>query len=226
MSNGQTKRVNLTLHLSPGDSQADLRTAVKLSQWHSKLQQSSDAREEVVMEMRAFHRDVYLAGLQLHLLNPQLCHHVAESMGREHLTLPELITELVRCGLLPEGTPIGPADNQRDDFSAQQLRQLQELLQQAMPEALPAAPAAVAAAAPAQEMSAAQQAEFAHLRRELESMRTLLEQQSLQLAQLRRGEKASVHAASPSGNNTEEMNLADIAAPAEKMKKIRQKGIF
>ncbi|HEY1844359.1 MAG TPA: hypothetical protein VGH05_05810 [Buttiauxella sp.] len=230
MSNGQTKRVNLTLHLSPGDSQADLRTVAKLSQWHGQLQQSAEAREDVAAEMRTFHRDVYLAGLQLHLLNPQLCHHVAESMGREHLTLPELVTELVRCGLLPKGTPIGATEKSNEDFSAQQLEQLQKLLQQAIPESLPAAPAAVtteaAVSQPAQEMSAAQQAEFAHLRRELEGMRTLLEQQSLQLAQMRRSEKAAVQAVSPASNNAEEMNLAEMDAPTEKMKKIRQKGIF
>jgi hypothetical protein len=227
MSNGQTKRVNLTLHLSPGDSQADLRTVAKLSQWHGQLQQSAEAREDVAAEMRTFHRDVYLAGLQLHLLNPQLCHHVAESMGREHLTLPELVTELVRCGLLPKGTPIGATEKSNEDFSAQQLEQLQKLLQQAIPESLPAAVTTEAAVSqPAQEMSAAQQAEFAHLRRELESMRTLLEQQSLQLAQMRRSEKAAVQAVSPASNNAEEMNLAEMDAPTEKMKKIRQKGIF
>jgi hypothetical protein len=151
-------------------------------------------------------------------------------MGREHLTLPELVTELVRCGLLPKGTPIGAAEKSNEDFSAQQLEQLQKLLQQAIPESLPATPAAVttkaAVSQPAQEMSAAQQAEFAHLRRELEGMRTLLEQQSLQLAQMRRSEKAAVQAVSPASNNAEEMNLAEMDAPTEKMKKIRQKGIF
>lgn len=229
MRNGQTKRVNLTLHLSPGDSQADLRTVAKLSQWHRRLQESGEAREDVAAEMRAFHRSVYLAGLQLHLLSPQLCHHVAESIGREPLTLPELVTELVRCGLLPEGTPIHTAVTKSEDFSAQQLQQLQALLQQALPEPSSAASAPLAGeeAMPArtQEMSAAQQAEFAHLRHELASMRTLLEQQSVQLAQLRRGEKNALQEPARS-NHAEEIDLAEIATPTEKMKKIRQKGIF
>jgi hypothetical protein len=225
MSNGQTKRIKLTLHLSPADSQADLRAVAKLSQWHGQLQQSVDTREDVAMDMRTFHRDVYLAGLQLRLLNPQLCHHVAESIGREHLTLPHLVTELVRCDLLPKGTSGGAVEKPSEDFSAQQMQQLQKLLQQAVP----AAPAAVAVEAAVsqttQEMSSAQLAEFAHLRRELVSMRTLLEQQSLQLAQLRRSEKAVVQDASRSGQ-AEEINLAEMDAPTEKMKKIRQKGIF
>jgi hypothetical protein len=225
MSNGQTKRIKLTLHLSPADSQADLRAVAKLSQWHGQLQQSVDTREDVAMDMRTFHRDVYLAGLQLRLLNPQLCHHVAESIGREHLTLPHLVTELVRCDLLPKGRSVDAVEKPSEDFSAQQMQQLQKLLQQAVP----AAPAAVAGEAAVsqttQEMSSAQLAEFAHLRRELVSMRTLLEQQSLQLAQLRRSEKAVVQDASRSGQ-AEEINLAEMDAPTEKMKKIRQKGIF
>ncbi|MCT4716240.1 hypothetical protein MUA01_14850 [Enterobacteriaceae bacterium H18W14] len=221
MSNGQTKRVNLTLHLNPGESQADLRTVAKLTQWHNSLKQDAGERDEAAMQMRAFHRNVYLAGLQLQLLSPQLCHHVAESISREHLTLPELVAELARCELLPEGTPVNaPAT---EDFSKQQLKQLELLLKKALPDPVSAAPALPQSVS--QEMSEGMQAEFVHLRNELESVRALLEKQNLQLAQLRRSEKAAAQEPSRNGN-AEEIALAEITTSTEKMKKIRQKGIF
>lgn len=198
MSNGQSKRVNLTLHLNPGDSQADLRTCATLQRWHNKLKQEESSRVDATLIMRAFHRNIYLAGLQLQLLSPQLCHHVAESISRENMTLPDLVTELVRCELLPAGTPINTSVS--GEFSEQQLKQLQQ-------------------------MNTAQHADFSPLCKNLEQIRTLLENQSLQLAQLSRSDTTQVQEVTSKGGS-EEMDLNEIAVPIEKMKKIRQKGIF
>lgn len=227
MSKGQTSRVNFSLYLSPAQSQADLRTMTVLQQLHRQLKQSGSDRNDVNMETRTFHRNVYLAGLQLHQLNPQLCHHVAESIGREHLTLPELAEELVRCELLPVEIPAAPSA-QNTDFSAQQLEQLRQVFEQSIPEVKTAepAPSAVSETIQAEGISAEQQAEFTHLRSELARMSKLLEQQNLQLQQLRLSQRAPAVVEPTRNGNAEEVDLADIAPPTEKMKKIRQKGIF
>lgn len=93
MRKGQIRRVNLSLHLTPEQSHADLRAMQQLQQWHQSVNQSASV-DDSNMEIRAFHRDVYLAGLQLFLMDPALCHHVAESLGRENLTLETLLSEL------------------------------------------------------------------------------------------------------------------------------------
>lgn len=93
MRKGQIRRVNLSLHLTPDQSRADMRAMQQLQKWHQSMNQS-DSIDDTNMEIRAFHRNVYLAGLQLHLLDPSLCHHVAESLGREHLSLAALLSEL------------------------------------------------------------------------------------------------------------------------------------
>ena len=93
MRKGQIRRVNLSLHLAPEQSRADRRAMQQLQQWHQSVNQSASV-DDSNMEIRAFHRDVYLAGLQLFLLDPALCHHVAESLGRENLTLDALLGEL------------------------------------------------------------------------------------------------------------------------------------
>jgi hypothetical protein len=171
MRNGPIRRVNLSLHLTPEQSHADLRAMQQLQQWHQAVGQSASV-DDSNMTIRAFHRDVYLAGLQLFLLDPALCHHVAESLGRENLTLEALLGELQ-----PQAQP---------DESSLPLAELQKI------------------------------------RDEIAALRPLMEQQKLALQQLRMSAKSS-SAAAPERDNVE---VSQVDAPVEKMKKVRQKGIF
>lgn len=221
MSNRHIRRVNLSLHLSPEHSRADLRAMLQLKKWHQELNQTGSHPGDANMEMRRFHRNVYLAGLQLQLLNPQLCSHVAEAMGREKLTLDELCGELVSAQLLPIPPGDAPAPEpatSSDDFSKQQLRQMRAL----MSEALSRQPAPVVA--PPDESS---REELTLLRGEVAQLKTLLNQQNLLLQQLRMSGRAAAPAAeSTKSGQTEELDLSTLGAPAQKMKQIRQKGIF
>lgn len=221
MSNRHIRRVNLSLHLSPEHSRADLRAMLQLKKWHQELNQTGNHPGDANMEMRRFHRNVYLAGLQLQLLNPQLCSHVAEAMGREKLTLDELCGELVSAQLLPIPPGDAPAPEpatSSDDFSKQQLRQMRAL----MSEALSRQPAPVAP--PPDESS---REELTLLRGEVAQLKTLLNQQNLLLQQLRMSGRAAAPAAeSTKSGQTEELDLSTLGAPAQKMKQIRQKGIF
>lgn len=113
MHKGQIRRVNLSLHLTPEQSHADRRAMQQLQKWHQSVNQA-DSVDDANMAIRGFHRDVYLAGLQLFLLDPALCHHVAESLGRENLTLSALLGELQ------------PAPENQEEPSAQ-LMELQKI---------------------------------------------------------------------------------------------------
>jgi hypothetical protein len=210
MRNRQTRRVNLSLHLSPEQSRADLRAMLQLKQWHQALQQGESDVNDANMAIRRFHRNVYLAGLQLHLLKPQLCSHVAESLGRESLTLESLCGELQQAGLLP-GEKSAEAE---EAFSAAQREQLLALMGQAMQQSPPAAPQAVTSE------------ETVKLRHEVAELKTLLEQQHLLLQQLRVNGRTAAGPAPARGGQAEEVDLSAVAAPTQKMNKVRQKGIF
>lgn len=112
MRKGQIRRVNLSLHLTPDQSRADLRAMQQLQAWHQSMDKATSI-DDTNMEIRTFHRNVYLAGLQLHLMDPALCRHVAESLGREELTLAELLGEL-----MPQTV---------DDSSSEQMAQLEKI---------------------------------------------------------------------------------------------------
>jgi hypothetical protein len=216
MSKGTTRQVNFSLHLRPETSKADERVIRWLKQWHEEVKQGNDDRNNANMEIRAFHRRVYLAGLQLQLLEPQLCNAIAESIGSEALTLPELVGKLVRDNLLPEGVPMNgqTAGASAEHFSDVQLGQLKSLLEER-----------TAAMPVASSEAAGDHAEFVRLHAELDRMKTLLNQQTRLLQQLQRqGVSAPVAESKESG--TEESDVSAISAPSEKMQKIKQKGIF
>jgi hypothetical protein len=77
----------------------------------------SDSIDDSNMEIRAFQRNVYLAGLQLHPMDPALCRHVAEVSGREHLTPAELLSELQPQEVLAD----------RSDTASEHLSQLHKI---------------------------------------------------------------------------------------------------
>ena len=197
MHNRHLRRVNFSLHLAPEHSRADLHALAQLKRWRDALPESSGDLSEVNRQIRRFHRGVYLAGLQLQLLSPALCSHVAESLGRESLTLEMLCAELRRDGLLPD-EPVQGAGG----FSEPQLAQLRDLM-------------GATAASPHDS------GELAALREEVAGLRTLIAQQNRLLTQLERGSERPARGA---GSAPEEQDAA--AAPQEKLNKIRQKGIF
>ncbi|MGL5285966.1 MAG: hypothetical protein ACRC8D_07475 [Aeromonas sp.] len=233
MHKGQGKKLNLSLYLNPQHSRSDERAVEALQEWYLALRREGGSRDDISMTMRSFHRSVYLAGLQLYLLDPRLCHHVAESISREQLGVEELFAELQQCNLLPgESAATSALESGTDgSFSPQQLEQLQLLLghQLAAQESqreltgMGELPESVTA------LLTSQQQMLAGLQQELTRLRNLAEQQSTQLQQLRvsaRPVAAATTVETAKGSSTEVVDLSDLALPSEKMQKVRQKGIF
>lgn len=216
MSNRRIRRVDLSLHLSPEQTRADLRAMLELKKWHQALSQAGSNPGDVSMEMRRFHRNVYLAGLQLQLMSPPLCSHIAESLGRDALTLDELCRELASAGLLPFATapstpPVPEQSATGGDFSKQQLRQMRALMSDALQrQATPD--------------DASRQA-LNELQSEVAQLKVLLDRQNLLLQQLRTSGRAVEPESSKKGQ-AEALDVSALNAPTEKMKEIRKKGIF
>lgn len=210
MSNRQIRRVNLSLHLSPEHSRADLRAMLHLKKWHGEMNNTGGNTSDTSMEIRRFHRNVYLAGLQLQMLNPQLCSHVAESIGREALTLDALCAELIEGKLLPiaRETSLPAEQESNPEFSKQQLRQMRALMSEAT------------------QRKDKDDGELAAMRSEIAQLKGLLEKQHVLLQQLRMSGRAAPAAESLKASGAEEVDLSLLENQSQKMKLIKQKGIF
>ncbi|EHG7580632.1 MULTISPECIES: hypothetical protein [Citrobacter] len=213
MNNRQIRRVNLSLHLSPEHSRADLRAMLHLKKWHDDINQAGGNASDASMEVRRFHRNVYLAGLQLQMLNPQLCSHIAESIGRETLTLEALCAELSEGQLLPVAAA-EPASAPQNclEFSKQQLRQLRALMSDAM-QRQPV-------------VKEKDEGELAAMHDEIAQLKALLEKQHVLLQQLKMIARTTPAAESAKTSGAEEIDLSTLEAQTQKMKQIKQKGIF
>lgn len=234
MSNGQPKKLNLALYLDPVTSDADRAAMDALQQWYEDAKLSHGEQQDADMSsvVRLFHRDIYLAGLRLYLINPTFCRQIANALAQQQYSVEMLVQQGRACGLLPLEASNGPDDS---SFSEIQLEQLERLLSLSYAE--PRAGAASDPESSARPRSvdevtntelgrqlAEQGEQLNALMAELQRVRALAEQQATQLKQLKGGGRATESAASDT--SSDELSVADMAPQIAQMQKIRKKGVF
>src|SRR5690606_21021251 len=234
MSNGQPKKLNLALYLDPVTSDADRAAMDALQQWYEDAKLSHGEQQDADMSsvVRLFHRDIYLAGLRLYLINPTFCRQIANALAQQQYSVEMLVQQGRACGLLPLETSSGAGDS---SFSEIQLEQLERLLG-----AYNAEPRAGATTDPesslrptfADEVTntelgrqlAEQGEQLTALMAELQRVRALAEQQAAQLKQLKGGGGATASVAADTASD--ELSVAEMAPPIAQRQKDRRKGVF
>ncbi len=205
MSNGVARKLNLALYLNPETSDADRFAVGALREWYDKAKRSHTDRISLEMVVRLFHRDIYLAGLYVHLLNPRLSRSLSVALDSENLTSTAFWRHLHACGLSDDGSEASTAEEAL--FSPSQLTQLQQLL-------------------------AEQNAHIVAVQQELQQLRQLADNQARQLKRL---QGQALNAAAPDsgtqiseskGTSFESTDLSELMPPSAQLKKIKQKGLF
>lgn len=211
MAEAPAKKLKLPLYLNPVVSQADQVAMAALEQWYEQTRQSCGGPgAELEALIREFHRDLYLSGLHLYLINPRLCRHVAEALEVEP-SAAALDRELKACGLWPEGEAAQPGS---ETFSPAQLEQLQNLLSASNP-----------STADTRDSSALLR-QMTAMESELKQLRELVEAQSKQLRRINTAAPAEAVRPIQKDDGAEEMDVSDMAGQMEKIHQIRKKGVF
>lgn len=237
MSNGGARKLNLTLYVNPETSEADRRAVAVLQQWYRQAKQSHSERADLDMLVRLFHRDIYMAGLFLYQLSPRLCRSLALANEEPEARIDSLLQQLEICGLW-QAEATAPAASADAQVSAQ-LEALQQWLQRTLQEQseAPAAPASVDSSAlpeALQQQWQQQQQQMAQMQEQMQQLRQLAEAQSLQLQRLRAAPAASGRAGEASGSPSpaasqsgpQTATLSDVAPDPERLRRIKQKGLF
>ena len=210
MSNGVARKLNLALYLNPETSEADRFAVGALREWYDKAKRSHPDRTSLEMVVRLFHRDIYLAGLYVHLLNPRLSRSLSVALDSENLTSTAFWRQLHACGLSDDGSEASTAEETL--FSPSQLTQLQQLL-------------------------AEQNAHIVAVQQELQQLRQLADNQARQLKRLQGQPQSSgsqgagaqgsgTQISESKGTSFESTELSDLMPPTAQLKKIKQKGLF
>jgi len=196
-----TKRLTLLLNLNPGLSDADRYAIDMLKRWYHNAKQSHSVAADLEASVTRFHRDIYLSGLFLHLLDRTLPSHLADALTETQISTSTLLQFLEACGKTSCAS-----------FSDEQLDQFRTLLHEQQP---PTSAATVSTTDPQiltllQQIIAMQQAQIASMAQ--------LQQQGLHVA-ARRG---------PASNEQESgvLSEANVADKIEQVQKIKKKGIF
>ena len=205
MSNGVARKLNLALYLNPETSEADRFAVGALREGYDKAKRSHTDRTSLEMVVRLFDRDIYLAGLYIHLLNPRLSRSLSVALDSENLPATAFWRQLHACGLSDDGSEASTAEEAL--FSPSQLTQLQQLL-------------------------AEQNAHIVAVQQELQQLRQLADNQARQLKRLQGQPQSSAAPGSGTqiseskGTSFESTDLSELMPPSAQLKKIKQKGLF
>lgn len=117
-----TKRLTLLLNLNPGLSDADRYAIDMLKRWYHNAKQSHSVAADLEASVTRFHRDIYLSGLFLHLLDRTLPSHLADALTETQISTSTLLQFLEACGKTSSAS-----------FSDEQLDQFRTLLHEQQP---------------------------------------------------------------------------------------------
>lgn len=222
MSN-QVREIQLGLLLDP-ELESDRQALAELKRWYQRAKIINSDHDSFDFFKLRLHKNIYLSGLFLCLLEPNLVKFLAQHLNEENLSVEFLHQALTEHRLMPERheepealensvPPLAP-----DELANRIAAQLSPLLN------------AQGETAGLSEQNSQLQAQVGMLAERLQEQNQLLQQQSQMLDSLTRiGSQVSSspgRGSSPTAQPSEEVQLHDLSATAAKVRKVRAKGVF
>ena len=97
MSN-QLKRMTFSIFMDMGTLGSDRYAAGVLQSWQQRAAKIQESPEEFDFSQSRFHKDIYLSGMFLYMLAPNLCKAIAGALGPEQINLGTLRQVFARSG--------------------------------------------------------------------------------------------------------------------------------
>ncbi|MGE6109772.1 hypothetical protein [Aeromonas sobria] len=121
----QLKRMTFSIYMDPGALESDRYAVGVLQNWYQRARKIQDGSEEFDFSKSRFHKDIYLSGMFLYVLAPNLCKAIANALGPEQVSLTTLRHAFASCGFhLGEGASPGATDSLIDEIVARLAPQL------------------------------------------------------------------------------------------------------
>ncbi len=101
----QLKRMTFSIYMDPGALESDRYAVGVLQNWYQRARKIQDGSEEFDFSKSRFHKDIYLSGMFMYVLAPNLCKAIANALGPEQVSMTTLRHAFASCGFnLGEGS--------------------------------------------------------------------------------------------------------------------------
>ncbi|UBO76039.1 hypothetical protein KYK33_13035 [Aeromonas rivuli] len=102
--------MTFSIYMDPGALESDRYAVGVLQNWYQRARKIQDGAEEFDFSKSRFHKDIYLSGMFMYVLAPNLCKAVANALGPEQVSLMTLRHAFASCGFtLGEGSEASPS---------------------------------------------------------------------------------------------------------------------
>lgn len=249
----QLKRMTFSIYMDPGALESDRYAVGVLQNWYQRARKIQDGSEEFDFSKSRFHKDIYLSGMFMYVLAPNLCKAIANALGPEQVSMTTLRHAFASCGFnLGEGSAsaqpaadvmieqivarLSPRLGQGDTgglveeivsrLGEQQPTELWDELRQGMPAPLDHEQLAEAIAGKLP--SAAGEQDLAPLQSSIQQLSRQLEEQSRLIREQHRliQRLASAPGRQMTAAGDTEPLVEDLSNQVANMKKVKAKGIF
>lgn len=249
----QLKRMTFSIYMDPGALESDRYAVGVLQNWYQRARKIQDSSEEFDFSRSRFHKDIYLSGMFMYVLAPNLCKAIANALGPEQVSMTTLRHAFASCGfnlgeVAGDAQPaadamideivarLAPQLGQRDTTSLvdeivsrlgeQQPAEMWDELRQGLPAALDHDQLAEAIAGKLPLTGAEQ--DLAPLASSIQLLSRQLEEQSRLIREQHRliQRLASAPARQNAVGTEAEPLIEDLSSQVANMKKVKAKGIF
>ncbi|WP_232790141.1 hypothetical protein [Aeromonas sobria] len=249
----QLKRMTFSIYMDPGALESDRYAVGVLQNWYQRARKIQDSSEEFDFSRSRFHKDIYLSGMFMYVLAPNLCKAIANALGPEQVSMTTLRHAFASCGfnlgeVAGDAQPaadamideivarLAPQLGQRDTTSLvdeivsrlgeQQPAEMWDELRQGLPAALDHDQLAEAIAGKLPSAGAEQ--DLAPLVSSIQLLSRQLEEQSRLIREQHRliQRLASAPARQNAVGTEAEPLIEDLSSQVANMKKVKAKGIF
>ncbi len=94
----QLKRMTFSVYMDPSALESDRYAVGVLQNWYQRARKVQDGSEEFDFSKSRFHKDIYLSGMFMYVLSPNLCKAIANALGPEQVSMTTLRHAFASCG--------------------------------------------------------------------------------------------------------------------------------
>ena len=94
----QLKRMTFSIYMDPGALESDRYAVGVLQNWYQRARKIQEGTEEFDFSKSRFHKDIYLSGMFMYVLAPNLCKAIANALGPEQVSMTTLRHAFASCG--------------------------------------------------------------------------------------------------------------------------------